>query len=68
MTQSRQHHNLDYADLWDSFRQTERRALLANVTNQSIDGQEVKPWDHLPLGLKKELLKLDWEFNIGRKL
>ena len=58
---------LDYEMLWNQLERNERTALLRQILTEGISGQNVKPWHELPASLKIELLKLDWEFSLGRR-
>lgn len=66
----------DYEELWDSFRVTERLALLRNLNRElweralhPMDPNATcnKKWAALGTPLQNALLALDWEFNLGHK-
>jgi hypothetical protein len=65
---------LDFEDLWDSFTEAERLALLRNLYGGSGGpdhvatwrGCQKKNWSRIPDSIKTQLLALDWEFNLGR--
>lgn len=57
---------LDYPDLWDSFTEGERRAMVLGVPGADTDLWK-RPWDKLPVWFRQALLKLDWEFMLGKR-
>jgi hypothetical protein len=60
---------LDYEELWDSFTEEERRALLSNLPPHitRYDAQLHKQWRFLDVTLRIELSAVDWEFSLGRR-
>jgi hypothetical protein len=61
---------LDYEELWDSFRTAERIALLNMLLASDIQGDQPpysSPWAKLEKVTKAALLRLDWEFCLGKK-
>ena len=61
--------SLDYEELWDSFTEEERRALLSNLPRHitRYDKELHKQWRFLPVVLRIELSAVDWEFSLGRR-
>ena len=63
--------------LWDIFTQTERLCISRNLP-ASIGGSgkpyydtlglEARRWDQIELPLQEALARIDWEFNLGRRL
>ena len=61
--------SLDYEELWDSFTEEERRALLSNLPThiERYEKQLHKQWKFLDVTLRIELTAVDWEFSLGRR-
>ena len=59
----------DYAELWDSFTEEERTAVLSNLASwRDLYGNAITlKWRHCPTTMKFELQAIDWEFALGRR-
>lgn len=59
----------DYEELWDSFTNTEREAVLGSIWPgiRVTDAMHRSRWSVLPIEVKKGLADIDWEFALGRR-
>jgi len=59
-----------YRNFWDVATKTERYALLNGTLGVGANFYELskKPWDALSIQIRAELLVLDWEGMLGRRI
>lgn len=61
----------DYEELWDSFTVTERKSILTSTwtgCHADTSGLLRISWNSIPKRMHEELLSVDWEFALGRRL
>jgi hypothetical protein len=57
-----------YALHWEAFRPIERTAIVDSLDPKIFFRDTSKTWDQIEPQVKEQLMKIDWEFCLGRKL